>query len=193
MKNEPRKLATIAILSGISAILAVFLRFNLPFMPSFIKMDLAKLPAIIATYSMGPFSGISVCLLKNIITIPFSSTFIIGPLANFLLECSFILPLGIIYVKNKSKYSAILSCIVGSLSMAITSFPINYYILYPIYFQIISENKILNMYQAIFPQINSISEALLTFNVPFTLLKGLLVSFIASLLYKRLPKFIKDI
>ena len=61
------------VLSAVSAVL-MMLSFSVPFMPSFIKMDFSELPALIATYSMGPISGVLVCLIKNLINLPMTAT-----------------------------------------------------------------------------------------------------------------------
>ena len=34
-------------------------------MPSFVKLDVSELPALLAAYAYGPVSGIAVCLIKK--------------------------------------------------------------------------------------------------------------------------------
>ena len=65
-KENIRKLAVIGIMSAVSAVL-MMLSFNIPIMPSFIKMDFSELPALITAFSLGPVSGVIVCLIKNLI------------------------------------------------------------------------------------------------------------------------------
>ena len=59
-----RKMTVTAILAAVSTVL-MFLSFNVPFMPSFIKMDFSELPALIAAFAYGPLSGVIVCLIKK--------------------------------------------------------------------------------------------------------------------------------
>lgn len=58
-----RYLTVTAMLSAVAYIL-MFLDFSVPFMPSFIKMDLSELPALIGSFAMGPLCGVIICLVK---------------------------------------------------------------------------------------------------------------------------------
>ena len=51
-----RYLTMTAMLSAISFIL-MFFQFSIPFVPSFVKMDLSELPALIGAFAMGPVYG----------------------------------------------------------------------------------------------------------------------------------------
>ena len=62
---SPRNMAMIGMLSAISFIL-MFLEFSIPIMPSFIKLDLSELPALIGAFAMGPAEGVLICLFKNL-------------------------------------------------------------------------------------------------------------------------------
>ena len=75
--------------------------------------------------------------------------------------------------------------------MAVVSFPSNLFLVYPVYYNFMPRETILNMYQAILPQIDSIEKSLLVFNVPFTFVKGLLCVIITLLIYKRISPLIK--
>ena len=75
--------------------------------------------------------------------------------------------------------------------MALFSIPANYYITYPVYTKFMPIDAILSMYQAINPKADSLLFCLVTFNAPFTLIKGLLSVLITLLIYKRLSPLIK--
>ena len=156
--------------------------------PSFVKFDFSDLPALLASFALGPIAGIAVCFIKCVIHIAVSSSAGVGELANFILGCCFVLPAGIIYKRIKTKKSALIGSLAGSLIMAAASLPVNYYITYPFYMRAygLSEETIISMYRAILPSIESLPQALLIFNVPFTLAKGLIVSTIVFFTYKRL-------
>ena len=189
-KISVRNMAMTGILAAISAVLMMF-SFNIPIMPSFIKMDFSELPALIAAYSMGPISGVTVCLIKNLINVTMSTTGGVGELSNFLLGCCFVLPAGLLYRYKSNRAYALAGALIGSATMAVMSLPINYYITYPVYTAFLPLDKIIGMYQAIFPGVDGLFQCLLIFNVPYTFVKGLLNTVLAFLIYKRISPFIK--
>jgi riboflavin transporter FmnP len=160
-------------------------------MPSFIKMDFSEMPALIAAFSIGPWSGVAVCLIKNLINLPMTTTGCVGELANFLLGAAFVLPAGYVYHVHRTKKAALWSSCAGAGIMAIIGLPINYYLTYPIYAKILPIDAIVGMYQAIIPSVDGLFMCLLVFNLPFTLLKGLLDTAITFLIYKRISPLIK--
>ena len=130
--NHTRRMVMTAILSALSSVL-MFFSFNVPLMPSFIKMDLSELPALIAAFSMGPIYGAIVCLVKNLVNLLTTTTGGVGELSNFILGVFFVVPAGIIY-KLRPKFSgAIIGSIAGAAMMALLSVFSNYYVVYPIY------------------------------------------------------------
>ena len=74
-----RYLTVTAMLSAVAYIL-MFLDFSVPFMPSFIKMDLSELPALIGSFAMGPLCGVIICLVKNVLHLFITSTGGVGEL-----------------------------------------------------------------------------------------------------------------
>jgi len=189
MKTNARKMTVTAMLSAIAFIL-MFIEFPIPIMPSFIKMDISDLPALLGAFALGPVSGIVIELLKNIlhILIKGTSSAGVGELSNFLLGCFMVVPAGLIYKHNKSRKSAIVGSLVGCLVMAVLSLPLNYYVVYPAYvkFYGLPLPAIVGMYQKINPNVDGLFSCLLLFNVPFTFCKGLLDSVICYFIYKPL-------
>ena len=113
-----RYLTVTAMLSAVAYIL-MFLDFSVPFMPSFIKMDLSELPALIGSFAMGPLCGVIVCLIKNILHLFITSTGGVGELSNFILGVAFVLPAGLIYKRRKSRKTALLGSLLGAVFMGI--------------------------------------------------------------------------
>lgn len=185
-----RKITMTAMLSAVSSVL-MFFSFNVPLMPSFIKMDLSELPALIAAYTIGPVSGVVVCLVKNLVNLFFSTTGGIGELSNFLLGAFFVFPAGLIYQKMRSRRGALIGALAGDLAMALLSVVSNYFVVYPVYSAFLSMEAILGMYQAINPHIENLFQALVVFNMPFTFVKGLLSVIITFLVYKKISPIIK--
>ena len=181
-----------AMLAAVSTVLQ-FLEFPVPFLiPSFVEMDFSDLPALIASFSMGPVSGVLVCLIKNLLhALLATTTGGVGELANFLLSASFVLVAGLIYHLKKCRLAALLGSLCGALFMALISIPVNFYLTYPIYYRFLPEETVLSLYQALIPSVKSILQCLVVFNAPFNLLKGAVVTGIAFIIYKPLSPYIK--
>ena len=187
----PRAIAMTAMLGAAATVLMLF-EFPLPFViPSFIKMDFSELPALIAAFAIGPTSGVAVCLIKNLINLITSTSGGVGELCNFLLGCAFVLPAGLLYRYKKTRSGALLGSLAGAALMAVCSFPLNLYLIYPVYTRFMPLEQILAAYQALLPSMDSLWKCLLVFNLPFTLVKGLAATLLAFLVYKPLSRFIK--
>ena len=192
-KSLTTKLAVTGMLTALAIVLQ-YIEFPVPMLvPPFLKMDFADLPELIAAFVIGPVWGVAVCFLKNLIHIPFGSTGGVGELSNFLLGAVFALTAGLIYQRNKTKKTALLACALGSLAMAVFSFPINYFIVYPVYSNLWfggNMGLIVDMYKLILPFSDSLEKCLVIFNVPFTLVKAIIVSVITMLIYKPLSRLV---
>lgn len=190
-KTITRKIAISAMLAAVGVILQLF-EIPLPFIPSFIKLDFSDLPGFIGAVVCGPWAGVLITLMRNVIHIFTGSSAGIGELSNFLLSSSFVLTAGYIYKKIPSFKGVIIGGIAGAAVMGIISFPVNNFIIYPLYYSVMGLPKeaILEMYQLIRPSTKTIAEALLVFNVPFTIVKGLISVIISTIIYKPLEKLI---
>ncbi|MBQ9952931.1 MAG: ECF transporter S component [Clostridia bacterium] len=190
-KKVLRSLVVSALFGAVGFIL-MFIELGVPIMPSFIKFDISELPALIASFAYGPLYGVLVCFLKNALHLLVTSTAGVGELANFLMGIFFVVPAGWIYRHRKSRGSALLGSLIGSLSLGFFCVLINYFLVYPIYYKImIPKAVILSAYQAILPAVDSIFESLLIFNFPFTTVKGIIVSILCFLIYKKLSPILK--
>ncbi|SFH78844.1 Riboflavin transporter FmnP [Pseudobutyrivibrio sp. OR37] len=187
-----RKMTVTAMLSAIAFVL-MFLDTAVPIMPSFIKLDLSELPALMAAFALGPVWGVIVCLIKNLLHLLMTQTGGVGELSNFILGAAFVLPAGLIYHHKKTKKNAIIGALVGAVIMGTISFPSNYFIVYPVYYNFMPKEVIVAAYQALVPfaNIDSIAKCLLFFNVPFTIVKGLLSAIITILIYQPLRPLLK--
>ncbi|NLU25189.1 MAG: ECF transporter S component [Clostridiales bacterium] len=185
-KARTHKITVTAMLAAVATVL-MFLDFPIPFLiPPFIKLDFSELPALLASFSLGPVSGVAVCLIKNLINCLRTSTGCVGELCNFMLGVCFVVPAGILYRRKKSRKNALIGAFAGAVLMALLSIPVNYFITYPIYANFMPIDAIINMYQQIRPGVNGLLECLTVFNAPFTLVKGLLDMLLCFLIYKPL-------
>ncbi len=189
-RTDIRKMTSTAMLAAVSTVL-MFFSFSVPLMPSFIKMDLSELPALIASFTFGPVSGITVCLVKNLINVFFTTTGGVGEVSNFLLGTMFVAPAGFIYQRMRTKKGAMIASVVGAATMAILSLFTNYFIVYPVYTSIMPLEVIIGAYSAINPHVENLWQALLWFNVPYTFIKGMLSVVITMLIYKPLAPILR--
>lgn len=189
--SKIRQLTVTAIMGAMSAVL-MFIQIPVPmFMPGFIKFDLSELPALIASFAIGPLSGACVCLIKNLINLMSTSTGGVGELSNFILGCAFVVPAGLIYKAKKTKVNAIIGAVAGSVIMALLSIVSNYFIVYPIYTNFMPMEAIIEAYKALNPKVETLLDALVWFNMPFTFIKGMCSTVITVAVYKYISPILK--
>ena len=185
-KFDVKKLVFTALMAALSVVLSEFLSFKVPIMPSFISFDFSDVPAVLAALTMGPVSGVMVCLIKNLEGLFTSMTGGVGELSNFILSSCMCVPIGLI-AKKSHKYShVIIAGVCGAAAAALVSVVSNYFIVYPIYTALMPMDVIIGMYKAILPSVDGLLSCLLIFNMPFTFAKGLIAAAISIPLYKRL-------
>lgn len=186
-----RYIAVTGILSA-AAFALQLIEIPLPMLiPSFIKFDFSDLPALIGAFSLGPVCGVMIQFLKNLLHASVSTTSFVGELSNFLLGSVFVGSAGIIYKFKKTKKGAVIAAFAGALLMAAAALPLNYFIVYPFYYNFIPEKTILAAYQAILPGMKSIFQSLICFNVPFTFAKGVADAVVTFIIYKRISPLLK--
>ncbi|OGO77278.1 MAG: hypothetical protein A2Y23_02555 [Clostridiales bacterium GWB2_37_7] len=173
MRNSKLQLMTkIGVLSALSYMI-MFLEFPLPFFPPYLKIDLSDIPAIVGAFAFGPIAGVVIELVKNVLhLITKTETGGVGELANFLTGASFVLASSMIYFKSKNKKSAVLGLAVGTVVMTAVMALANYYILLPFYLGTAPSPDTLGL--------------IWSTTVPFNMIKGIIISFITILIYKRL-------
>lgn len=158
---------------------------EIPSPVNFIALDFSDLPALIGAFAYGPVAGVLIELIKNIIHLAVSKSGYVGELSNFMLGAIFTATAGIIYKNKKSKKAAIIGGTVGALLMALVSWPSNYFIVYPFYYNFMPKATVLSLYQDVF-RVNSIEAALVIYNIPFTFIKGMISVIITRFIYKPL-------
>lgn len=188
--QDVRMLTMIAILSAIAFVLAFF-EFQVPLSPSFAHMDLSDLPALIGAFAYGPVSGVLIELVKNALQLLTSSTGGIGELANFIMGSSFVAAAGLIYKHHKTKKTAILACLIASVIMGVVATIVNYFILLPVFEAFMPLDQLIASFGEFMPFIKTKLDVVLFNAFPFNLLKGIGISIVTMLLYKRLTPILK--
>ncbi len=178
--------AIFACLAGI----LMFLEIPLFFAPSFYKIDLSEIPILICTFYLGPVAGVSAELVKIMVKLLLkgTSTAFVGDFANFVVGCSFVLPASILYHARPGKKTALMGMVLGTLVMTVFGSAFNAFYLLPKFAELygMPMEAIIGMGTKINPAIRSVSTLVLFAVVPFNLLKGVVVSALTFLLYKRI-------
>lgn len=190
MKKKPaHKVVLIAIL-GAMAYLLMLLDFPLPFMPPFLSFDLAQIPEVIGTLILGPISGITIALLKELLKISLtgSGTMFTGELINFIVSVSFILPTWWVYRQNKTTNNAVYGMMLGTVVATLIACLANVYFILPLYAQAfnLKISQIVAMSRSVNPYINSLPRLVLLGIAPFNLLRNGLTIIVLGLSLKRL-------
>lgn len=129
---DTSQMVKIGMLSAVSIVLMMF-ELALPIFPEFLKIDISDLPALIGAVAMGPVAGVLIELIKNVLHLFKTSTAGVGELANFLVGVSLVLPIGVLYKKNKSFVGFVQGAVIGCIVMVLVACAFNYYILIPAY------------------------------------------------------------
>ncbi|MCM1174382.1 MAG: ECF transporter S component [Blautia sp.] len=190
-----RKIAMIGMFSAIAAVLMLF-EIPMPFAPGFYKLDFSELPALIAAFAFGPVAGVMVEFCKIVLKLLFksTSTAFVGELANFAVGCSFLLPASMIYLFNKTKKTAIISCIAGTLCMTVFGTAFNAVYLLPEFALLygLPMEALIGMGTAVNGAITGITSFVCFAVAPLNLIKGASVSIITLLVYKQLSPILKE-
>lgn len=185
-----RTLSVTAMLAAVAYLLA-FVEFPVPLSPSFAKMDLSDLPALIGAFAFGPLSGLLIELVKNALQLLSTSTGGIGELANFLMGAAYVVTAGFIYRHHKTKKTAVLACIAASVVMGIAAALANYFILLPLFETFMPLDQLISSFGEFLPFIHTKLDIVLFNASPFNVLKGLVIGGITMLTYKRLTPVLK--
>lgn len=183
-------IAYVGILSALAALL-MFFSFPIPFIPDFLRLDLAELPALVGLFILGPWGAIAIEGLKNLIHLLSTRTFGIGEIANFIIGCSLILgvQLGI-----RRKWGLWLSLFSGVVLMTLFAALTNRFFLIPLYAWVL--NFPLEVMISLGNKANSsivdLTGLIVWGIIPFNLIKGLLVSSVAAVVAPRVTEWFKS-
>ena len=184
-----RTIVQAGMLGAIAVVLMLF-EIPLPFAPSFYEIDFSEVPVLIGTFAMGPVAGASIELVKILLNFIINGTTTagVGEMANFLIGCALVVPAGIIYRRKRTRTGAIIGMATGTVFMTLIGCLLNAYVLLPAYAT--AFHMQIDALVAMGTSVNGSINSLLTFVAfavaPFNLLKGVLVSLIVFLIYKKI-------
>lgn len=190
--SPARRISIIGICAAIATVLHV-LDFPLLFIaPEFYKLDFSELPVLLCGFYLGPSATVACEGVKILLKllVKGTSTAFVGDFANFVVGCSFVLPATTWYHAQKSKHSAVIGLVIGTLVMAILGSAFNAIYLLPKFSQLygIPLESIIGMGRTINASVNSVSTFVVICVAPLNLLKGAVVSVLTLLLYKRVAR-----
>lgn len=188
-KVNVRKMAQIAMLGAIAVVLMLF-EIPLPFAPSFYEIDFSEVPVLVGCFAMGPLAGVAVELLKILLNLVINGTTTagVGEVANFVIGCALVLPAAVIYRRMHTRKGAIIGMAVGTVFMTVVGCFLNAFVLLPIYAAAFGMpiSGLVEMGTAVNGGITDLTTFVLFAVAPFNLLKGVLVSLIVFIIYKKI-------
>ena len=188
-KGSPaRRVSIIGICAAIATVLHV-LDFPLLFLaPGFYKLDFSEVPVLLAGFFLGPSATVACEGVKILLKLLLkgTSTAFVGDFANFVVGCCLVLPATVIYHIRKSKCSAIVGLVVGTITMAVFGSAFNAVYLLPKFSELFHMplDSIIAMGSDIHAGINGVSSFVFLCVAPLNVVKGAVVSFLTMLLYK---------
>ncbi|MDI3480957.1 MAG: riboflavin transporter [Tepidanaerobacteraceae bacterium] len=185
--SHTKSITKIAVL-GVLAFIIMFAEFPLPMFAAFLKIDFSDVPALLAGFSMGPWAGIMVEVVKNFLHLFRSQTAFIGEAANLLTGILLVAPASLIYSMHKSKKTAIIGMLAGTLIMAVGMSVANYFIIVPLYQKLLNipTQAVIAMGTHANARIVDLKTLVVYSILPFNIIKGILVTIATALIYKRL-------
>jgi riboflavin transporter FmnP len=184
MKNNLKSTNVMVKISMLAGIAAVLMYLSFPILPAFnwLEIDFSDLPALIGAFAYGPLVGVIIETIKILIKflIKPSVTAGIGELANLIIGISFIIPVGLIYKRNRTRKTAVFGLITGTISMAVFGLLANFFIMIPLYSKFMPQLK----------ESAYLTNYIFYGVLPFNLIKGAVVSAVTILIYKKVSNLI---
>ena len=190
--SKARYVSIVGICAAIATVLHV-LDFPLLFIaPEFYKLDFSELPVLLCGFYLGPTATVACEGVKILLklVVKGTSTAFVGDFANFVVGCSFVLPATIWYHLHKNKSGAIVGLILGTLSMSVLGSAFNAVYLLPKFSQLfgLPLETIIGMGTAIRSGVNSVTTFVMLCVAPLNVVKGVMVSVLTMLLYKKVAR-----
>ncbi len=181
----------VGVFAAISTLL-MFIEMPIPFMPPFLKIDLSGVPILIMGLMYGPVPAVCVTVVKDLIHMLSTQTGCVGELADIIVLSSFAVVSSLLYRRFPSRKGAALSVFSGIVTIMVVGSLANKFMLIPFYSKVMPLEAIIDACHAVNPLINSMDAYVLFGAAPFNMIKGLILSFLTLLLYKKMEGFIRS-
>src|SRR5699024_6324905 len=160
------------------------LKFPLPFLPSFLKLDFGDIPAIIAGFIFTPLAGVIVIGIKNFLYLVAGGGEIIGVTSNFVASSIFVLSIAVFYHKRRTIKSILVGIVIGTVLMALSMSVLNYILFLPLYALFMGMEDY---------GIESVKRGIVLLGIlPFNVVKGIIVGALFLPVFVKMGSWIED-
>ena len=190
--STSKRVSIVGLCSAIAAVLHI-LDFPLIFLaPEFYKLDFSELPVLLCGFYLGPSATVACEGIKILLKLLLkgTSTAFVGDFANFAVGCSFVLPAVIVYHLRKTRKGALVALLTGTVILSVFGSAFNAIYLLPKFAQLYGMplETIIAMGTKIHAGVADITTFVLFCVAPLNIVKGISVSILTLLLYKRVEK-----
>ncbi|MCC8136882.1 MAG: ECF transporter S component [Clostridiales bacterium] len=158
--------------------------------PGFYKLDFSEIPVMIGAFCLGPMGGVIIELVKILLKliIKGTSTAFVGDLANFVVGCSFVVPAAVVYHLKKTRATAVIGLVTGTVVLVVFGTMFNAVYLLPAFAGLYGMplESIIEMGGAINGAVTNVTTFVIFCVAPLNLIKGVCISVPTMLLYKRI-------
>ena len=187
-----RRVSIVGICGAIAAVLHILDCPLLFIAPEFYKLDFSEVPVLLCGFYLGPSATVACEGVKILLKLLLkgTSTAFVGDFANFVVGCSLVLPAAVIYHARKTRKGAIFGMVAGTLTLTVFGSAFNAVYLLPKFSQLfgLPMDSIIAMGSAVHAGVEDVTTFVLLCVAPLNLLKGVVVSLLTMLLYKRVEK-----
>lgn len=178
MKVGLKTTCTLGVLSALSIVLMLVVRF--PIIPAapYLIYEPADVPILIGTFLFGPLAGLSMTAVVSLIQATLlSADGWVGFVMHVVATGAFVITSGLIYKKKHSLKGAIIALVAGTLAMTLVMIPVNL-IIQPRFYGV---------------PYDVVKGLLIPAVIPFNLLKAGLNSIITAIVYKSISRLVHKI
>jgi riboflavin transporter FmnP len=126
---KANKIVYLGLLSAMSFILMATFSVPILLQAPYLRFEPSEILAVLAAILYGPFAGIIVAGIKDLLYLIFRAKSIFGPVADFIALGIFSSVIGIIYGKIPSRKGFLLACSLASILRVLLMIPVNIIIL----------------------------------------------------------------
>ena len=179
MNLKLKTIVYVGILSAVATVLMIFPHFPIfPAPADFLDVDFSDVPALLASVTINPVAGVIVVLIKNLFHLLQTKTFAVGELSNLILGSVYALSVGVLarytFKKTLMKKKLLFVLPIAVIAVTVSAALSNFFIVLPFY------AKFMPALAEVFGKF----EFILTWIVPFNIIKASLQAVVFYLLYR---------
>ena len=160
--------------------------------PGFYKLDFSELPVLLCGFYLGPSATVACEGVKILLKLLLkgTSTAFVGDFANFVVGCSFVIPATVWYHLHKSRHGAVIGLAIGTACLTVFGTAFNAAYLIPKFAELygLPLDTIIAMGTAINGNVSNLVNFVILCVAPLNIVKGVSVSILTLLLYKRVAR-----